>query len=65
MTRDEEQRQHLFQVVKEIGKRQADPLDTPNPNASRASKKVFKKKELYIGLFSLPSCVMSENNDMS
>ena len=53
----------LVQVVKEIGKRQADPLDTPN--ASRASKKVFKKKELYIGLFSLPSCVMSENNDMS
>ena len=37
----EEQRQHLLQVVKEIGKRQADPLDTPN--ASRASKKVFKK----------------------
>ena len=30
VTRDEEQRQHLLQVLKEIGKRQADPLDTPN-----------------------------------
>lgn len=41
VTRDEGQRQHLLQVVKEIRKRQADLLDTPN--ASRTSKKVLKK----------------------